>query len=429
MRQISKAFKNSNQHQARDSLIRLARILFSPLPSFVKRHIINKYFCKKHLSAIFTQNRRMKISEIISELEVLAPRAYAEGFDNTGLLIGDATTEVSGILVTLDSLESVVDEAIETNCNLIVSFHPIVFSGLKKITGKNYVERVVLKAIKNDIAIYAIHTALDNSFNGVNAGICDRLKLTNRKILIPQKGTIKKLITYAPLSEAEALRQVLFEAGAGSIGNYKECSFSLEGTGTYKGNEDSNPVVGKKHELTTAEETQINVTFPKHLESAVIKALHASHSYEEVAYEVLNLENTNQHIGMGMVGTLETPMEEAAFLTFLKKQMNAQVVRHSKFRNKTIKTVAVLGGSGAFAIDAAKGSGADVFITADLKYHDFYKAENELLMADIGHYESEQFTKELLHTFLSKKSSNFAPALPQGRVVLSKINTNPISYF
>ncbi len=371
----------------------------------------------------------MKISEIISELELLAPSAYAEGFDNTGLLVGDATADVSGILIALDTLEAVVDEAIANNCNFIVSFHPIIFSGLKKITGKNYVERVVLKAIKNDIAIYAIHTALDNSFNGVNAGICDQLQLTNRKILIPQKGTIKKLVAYAPTKEVAALKLSLFKAGAGSLGNYDDCSFSTEGIGTYKGNEDSNPVVGKKHEFVTADETQISVTFPKHLEGPVIKALHEAHSYEEVAYEVLTLENTDQHIGMGMVGTLEKPMDETSFFTFLKKQMNVQVVRHSNFRNKTIKKVAVLGGSGSFAIAAAKAAGADVFITADLKYHDFYQADNQILLADIGHYESEQFTKELLHTFLSKKISNFAPALPRGRVILSKINTNPISYF
>ncbi len=371
----------------------------------------------------------MIISEILKELELLAPRAYAEGFDNTGLLVGDANAQVSGVLIALDTLETVVDEAIANNCNLIVSFHPIIFSGLKKITGTSYVERVVLKAIKNDIAIYAIHTALDNSFNGVNAGICDRLKLTNRKILIPQKGTIKKLVAYAPTQEAEALKQSLFKAGAGSLGNYDDCSFSNTGIGTYRGNEDSNPVVGTKHEFISADETQISVTFPKHLEKAVIKALHDAHSYEEVAYEVLTLENTNQNIGMGMIGTLEKPMDEAVFLTYLKKQMNAQVVRHSNFRNKKIEKVAVLGGSGSFAIGAAKGAGADIFITADLKYHDFYTAENEILLADIGHYESEQFTKELLHTFLSKKISNFAPALPRGRVILSKINTNPISYF
>ncbi|EDM45223.1 hypothetical protein SCB49_03844 [unidentified eubacterium SCB49] len=371
----------------------------------------------------------MKISEIINELELLAPQAYAEGFDNTGLLVGDANAEVSGILVTLDTLETIVDEAIASDCNLIVSFHPIIFSGLKKITGKNYVERVVLKAIKNDIAIYAIHTALDNSFNGVNAGICDRLQLSNRKILIPQKGTIKKLITYVPTEEATALKQALFNVGAGSIGNYDNCSFSTNGTGTYKGNENSNPVVGAKHEFIAADETQISVTFPKHLESIIIKTLHEAHSYEEVAYEVLTLENTNQHIGMGMIGALKNPMEEADFLNYLKKQMNVAVVRHSSLRNKTIKKVAVLGGSGSFAIAAAKGAGADVFITADLKYHDFYTAESEILLADIGHYESEQFTKELLHTFLSKKISNFAPALSRGKVVLSKINTNPISYF
>lgn len=392
-------------------------------------HISKIFLQKAPFYYLYYKYQMMKISEIINELEVFAPRAYAESFDNTGLLVGDASAEVSGILIALDTLETVIDEAIATNCNFIVSFHPIIFSGLKKITGRNYVERVVQKAIKNDIAIYAIHTALDNSFNGVNAGICDRLNLSNRKILIPQKGTIKKLVTYVPSSEAVALKKSLFEAGGGSIGNYDDCSFSNEGIGTYKGGENSNPVVGKKHEFISADETQISITFPKHKESAIINVLKATHSYEEVAYEVLTLENTNQHIGMGMIGLLDTPMEETAFLTYLKKQMKAQVVRHSSFRKKTIQKVAVLGGSGSFAIAAAKGAGADVFITADLKYHDFYQSENEILLADIGHYESEQFTKELLHTFLSKKISNFAPSLPQSRVILSKINTNPISYF
>ncbi len=392
-------------------------------------HISKIFLLKAPFYYLYYKYQMMKISEIINELEVFAPRAYAESFDNTGLLVGDASAKISGILIALDTLEAVIDEAIVTNCNFIVSFHPIIFSGLKKITGRNYVERVVQKAIKHDIAIYAIHTALDNSFNGVNAGICDRLNLSNRKILIPQKDTIKKLVTYAPSSEAVALKKALFEAGGGSIGNYDDCSFSNKGIGTYKGGENSSPVVGEKHEFISADETQISITFPKHKEGAIINVLKAVHSYEEVAYEILTLENTNQHIGMGMIGLLDTPMEEVVFLNYLKKQMNAQVVRHSSFRKKTIRKVAVLGGSGSFAIGAAKGAGADVFITADLKYHDFYQSENKILLADIGHYESEQFTKELLHTFLSKKISNFASSLPQSRVILSKINTNPISYF
>ncbi len=364
----------------------------------------------------------MIVQDAINHIEALSPLAYAEDFDNVGLIIGDKNTKLTGILVTLDSLESVVNEAIETNCNLIVSFHPIIFKGLKKLTGKTYVERVVMKALKNDIAIYAMHTALDNSMLGVNNMICEKLGLNNRKILIPQPQTIKKLITYVPKKDAETLRTALFEAGAGNIGNYSNCSFNVDGIGTYQGNEDSNPTIGKKGETHQESETQISVTFPKHAESKILQTLFKTHSYEEVAYEVTTLENTNQNIGMGMIGELENSMPETAFLSFLKENMKTDCIRHSKLRDKNIKKVAVLGGSGSFAIASAKAAKADIFITADLKYHDFFTAENQIVLADIGHYESEQFTKNLLVAYLTKKITNFA-------IVLSKTNTNPVKYF
>jgi len=364
----------------------------------------------------------MTVNAVAQVLEELAPLDYAEGFDNVGLLVGDADMEVNGILVTLDTLEKVVEEAMAKNCNLIVSFHPIIFSGLKKITGKNYVERTVLKAIKNDIAIYAIHTALDNCFTGVNAKICKILGLGNTKILIPQRATIKKLVTYVPLVNGNQLKKELFAAGAGAIGNYSDCSFSVEGTGSFKAGENANPVKGNIGSIHYENETQISVTFPKSVEKQVIRSLLKHHPYEEVAYEITNLENLNQHIGMGMIGELESPMSETVFLTHLKQKMNASVVRHSGFRNKEVKKVAVLGGSGAFAIGAAKASGADVFVTADVKYHEFYQAENQLVIADIGHFETEQFTKNLLVDYLTKKIPNFA-------IRLSENITNPITYF
>ncbi len=363
----------------------------------------------------------MKVKEVIEYLEELAPQAYSEDFDNTGLLVGNENDDVTGILVTLDTLEAIVDEAIEKKCNLIVSFHPIIFSGLKKITGKNYVERTVLKAIKNNISIVAIHTALDNSLEGVNAKICEKLGLINTKILIPKQHTIKKLLTYVPTEHAQTLRTSLFNAGAGNIGNYSNCSFNTSGMGSFMGNEKSNPVQGKIGEINFEDETQIGVTFPRHSENSVLRALFDNHPYEEVAYEVTTLENTNQNIGMGMVGELETAMQEDVFLKFVKKEMNTDCIRHSPYIQKKIKKVAVLGGSGSFAIDAAKRAGADAFISSDFKYHDFFKAEKSILLADIGHYESEQFTKELLVSFLTKKITNFA-------VLLSGINTNPISY-
>lgn len=363
----------------------------------------------------------MIVQDVINHLEELAPLSYAEDFDNVGLLVGNKKNKVSGVLVTLDTLEAVVDEAIEKNCNLIVSFHPIVFKGLKSFTGKSYVERVVMKAIKHDISIFAIHTALDNALQGVNDKICEQLGLVNKKILIPQVGTIKKLITYVPSENAKKLREALFNAGAGAIGNYNNCSFNVSGVGTFNGNENSNPTIGEKGVTQQEEEIKLTVTFQKHLESKILQALFKNHPYEEVAYEVTTLENKNQHIGMGMIGEFEKQIPESTFLEHLKSKMQTKCIRHSALLDKPIKKVAVLGGSGSFAINAAKAAGADAFVTADLKYHDFFTAENSILLADIGHYESEQYTKNLLVAYLTKKIPNFA-------IILSNTNTNPVKY-
>ena len=370
----------------------------------------------------------MKVKHIIELLEELSPLSYSEGFDNTGLLVGNQETDITGILVTLDTLEGVVDEAIAKDCNLIVSFHPIIFSGLKKLTGETYVERVVQKAIGHNIAIFSNHTALDNSWNGVNAAICDRLNLQNRKILLPKKGTIKKLLTYVPTNAAESVRKALWEAGAGNIGNYENCSFNVNGHGSFKGNDDSDPTVGSRGKLHFGEEVEVGMTFAKHLEKKILTALFSAHPYEEVAYEITTLDNLNQGIGMGMVGELPIPISETDFLESLKKTMNTDCVRYSTLRGGDVKKVAVLGGSGSFAIEAAIAAKADVFVSADFKYHDFFRAEGKIVLADIGHYESEQFTKELLYSFLKKKLINFAPSLPKGKVMISETNTNPISY-
>lgn len=363
----------------------------------------------------------MKIKDITNYLEELAPLNYAEDFDNVGLLVGNYNTEINGVLVTLDTLEETVDEAIAKNCNLIVSFHPIIFGGLKKLNGNSYVERVVLKAIKNDIAIYATHTALDNSKNGVSAKMCAVLGLKNTKILIPKKEIIKKLTTYVPVDNADAVRNSLFEAGAGNIGKYDNCSFNTIGEGTFRGNENSNPTLGKKGENHTVKEVQISVIFESKNESTILNALHKNHPYEEIAYEIVTTENVHQDVGMGMIGELSSAMDEKEFLLYLKKTMKTDCVRHSNFINKKIKKVAVLGGSGSFAISNAKRAKADAYVSADFKYHEFFKAENSILLADIGHYESEQFTKNLLVDYLTKKFSNFA-------IILSEKSTNPIYY-
>ncbi len=370
----------------------------------------------------------MTIRDVANTLEEIAPLNYAEDFDNVGLLVGSYDTEVEGILVTLDTLEETVEEAITKKCNLIVSFHPIIFSGLKKLNGNSYVERTVLKAIKNDIAIYAIHTALDNSKVGVSAKMCEVLGLKNPQTLIPKKSIIKKLTTYAPFAEADQLRDKLFEAGAGCIGKYNEASFNFHGTGTFKGGSEANPSIGKKEVQHREEEICIKVIFEAKDESAIIKALIENHSYEEVAYEIVTTENLHQDVGMGMIGEFDFPMEENDFLQFVKNTFKAGVIRHSIKRNKDIKKVAVLGGSGSFAISNAIRNGADAYISADFKYHDFFKAEGKILLADVGHYESEQFTKNLLVEYFTKKFTSFAPALPSGKVILSERNTNPIYY-
>ena len=363
----------------------------------------------------------MKIKEILSVLEEMAPLAYAEDFDNVGLLIGNQEDEATGVLVCHDALESVVDEAIAKKCNLIVCFHPIIFSGLKTITGKNYVERSVIKSIKNNIAIYAVHTALDNHPGGVNKIFCNYLGLHHIKILIPKQNFIQKLITYTIPENAEKLRNALFDAGAGKIGNYENCSFNSEGIGTYMGNENSNPEIGERFEFVETDEIKIEVTFEKHLKNKILKALFSNHVYEEVAYEIYQLQNKHQNIGMGMIGEFQNPMSEKEFLYFVKEQMQADGIRHSAFLNKPIKKVAVLGGAGSFAIKSAIKAGADAFLTADLKYHQFYEAENQLLLVDIGHFESERYTKNYIVDFLRKKILNFA-------FILSEENTNPVKY-
>jgi dinuclear metal center YbgI/SA1388 family protein len=363
----------------------------------------------------------MKIQEIIDVLHEMAPLAYAEDFDNVGLLTGSAQAECTGILVSHDALEEVVDEAIEKNCNLLVCFHPIIFSGLKSLTGKNYVERAVIKAIENRIAIFAVHTALDNHRRGVNKIMCDAIGLKNTKILIPKEKFIRKLVTYTVAENFVELRNALFDAGAGQIGNYDDCSFSSKGTGTYVGNEYSNPEIGNRFEFVQSEEIKLEVTFEKHLQSKILKALFAAHLYEEVAYEIYELENQHQNIGLGMIGELEEPMESRAFLQSVKEKFDCGGIRHSELLGKPIAKVAVLGGSGAFAIKPAIAAGADVLITADLKYHDYYQAEGKIVLADIGHFESERFTKNYIVDFLKKKIANFA-------IILSELNTNPVKY-
>ena len=363
----------------------------------------------------------MKIKDIQFVLEEIAPLQYAEDFDNVGLLVGDENAEITAILVCHDALETVIDEAILNKCNLVLCFHPILFSPIKKLTGKNYVEKAIIKAVKNDVAIYAVHTALDNHQNGVNKIICDALGLVNTKILIPKSNFIQKLVTFVPKDNHLQVRNALFEAGAGKIGNYENCSFNSNGSGTYQGNENSNPVVGNKFEFCEDEEIKLEVTFEKHLQSKILNALFKSHMYEVVPYEIYNLQNQHQNIGLGMIGELKKEISEIDFLHFVKTKMECGIIKHTAFLDKKVFKIAVLGGSGAFAIKNAIQGGADVFLTADLKYHDYYQSENQILLADIGHFESERFIKKYIVDFLKEKITTFA-------IIFSQENTNPVKY-
>jgi dinuclear metal center YbgI/SA1388 family protein len=364
----------------------------------------------------------MKLSQLTTYLESIAPLAYQEDYDNAGLIVGHLDQEIHQVLISLDCTEAVVEEAINTNCQVIISHHPIVFKGLKKFNGKTYVERVVEKAIRNNIAVYAIHTNLDSVLNGVNARICETLGLDNCRILAPKQGLLKKLVTYVPTSHTDQVRNALFHAGAGNIGNYSECSFNAEGTGTFKGNEDSDPYVGEPGKRHLEEETRIETVYPANLESKILMALILAHPYEEVAYDLYNLTNQHQQVGAGMIGELEQAVDAEDFLYQLKEKMHAQVIRHTAFTGRQIKKVAVCGGAGSFLLKHAIAAGADIFITADYKYHEFFDAEGKLMIADIGHFESEQFTQQLLRDLLQKRFAE----LPMR---LTSVNTNPVRYF
>lgn len=363
----------------------------------------------------------MIVNDIINIFENYAPSQLQESYDNSGLITGNKYLKISNILITLDCTEDVVDEAIINNCNTIIAHHPIIFSGLKKINGKNYVERVIIKAIKNDIAIYAVHTNLDNVSNGVNGKIAEKLALKNTKVLAPKNSIFKKLITYVPISHFESVQNALFEAGAGNIGNYSDCGFSQTGFGTFKANEFAKPFIGEKDKRHIENEIRFETMFPIYLQNKIIQILHEVHPYEEVAFELIATENNYDVIGSGLIGELENEVSPTDFLKMLKDKMELKVIKYTAF-SKNIKKVALCGGAGQFLLKNAINQGADAFISSDFKYHEFFDAEKSLMIADIGHYESEKFTKELMFDLIMKKNPTFA-------ILLSKTNTNPVNYY
>lgn len=364
----------------------------------------------------------MKINEVILALESFAHPGLQENYDNATLLTGDRSASCTGILVSLDVTEEVVLEAAEKGCNLIVAHHPVIFKGLKSLTGKNYVERTIIRAIREDVAVYAIHTNLDNVAHGVNSQLAARIGIVNGRVLAEKEHTLKKLETYVPATHLDQVRDAMFGAGAGTIGEYDQCSFNTEGKGTFRPLPGADPFSGKVGERFVANEIKVELIFPFYLESKIISALRKSHPYEEVAFYVTSLSNTEKNIGSGMIGELEMALDESAFLSKLKTILNTPVLRHTQFTGKPIQKVAFCGGSGFFLLPEAISAGADVYVTADIKYHEFFDAEGRILLVDAGHYETEQFTIELLAEYLQNKFRNFA-VLKTGR------QTNPVQYF
>jgi len=364
----------------------------------------------------------MNIRAVTECLEQVAPVHLQEDYDNAGLLIGNGKEECTGVLVTLDVTEETIGEAVRKKCNLVVAHHPVIFRGLKRLNGKNYVERVVLAAVKSDVAVYAIHTNLDNVLEGVNFKIAQKINLQHLRTLSPRDGLLRKLVTFCPTADAPGVRKALFEAGAGSIGKYSDCSFTAAGTGSFTAGAGTTPYVGQIGIGHEEPESRIEVIYPVNIENKVLQALQSAHPYEEIAYDLYPLVNRQTTVGSGLIGDLPAAVSESELLAMLKEAFGLSMIRHSPYLGKKISTIAVCGGAGSFLIGAAKTAGAGAFITADLKYHEFFDADQTILLADIGHFESEQFTVELLTDILRQKFPNFA-------VLKTETNTNPVHYF
>ncbi|MEI6889706.1 MAG: Nif3-like dinuclear metal center hexameric protein [Bacteroidales bacterium] len=363
----------------------------------------------------------MKLKELTSFLESFAPLAFQEDYDNSGLLAGLPEQDITAALVCLDITPATVDEALSRGCNLIISHHPFIFHGLKKVEPGKPESDILVKVIKHDIAVYAIHTNIDNSIAGLNEFLCGKLGLTTVKILSERGGMLSKLVTFTPHGYTDKVRQAMFNAGAGVIGKYDLCSYNVEGQGTFRASAGTNPFVGEKNVPHVEKETRIEVVFPNYIKGKLVNALLSAHPYEEVAFDIYPLSNSFPSCGSGMLGKLTKPMKPEDFLEMLKKKLKITLVRHTELPDKKIGKVAICSGSGSFLIPDALKAGADVFLTSDLKYHDFFNASQRILLADIGHYESEQWIKDLLTERLIEKFPTFA-------VLSSGLHTNPVHY-
>ena len=364
----------------------------------------------------------MKLKEFTKYLDEEIPLAYQEDYDNSGIQVGSPKQEISSAIICLDVTEEVLNEAVTHGCDIIVSHHPLIFKGIKSLTGKTFTEKILQGAITNEIAIYSAHTNLDAVGNGVSRKMAEKIGLEQISILSPLENQLLKLVTFIPEAHVEKVKNALFEAGAGVTGNYDNCGFTLSGTGSFRGNENANPFIGEKGKIHYEPEVRFETILFNHLKDKVILALLATHPYEEVAYDLYSLKNNNIGIGLGCVGKLANPVPERDFLKLISKTFDARGIRHTNLNGKMVSKVALCGGSGASLINNAIRSGADAFVTADIKYHDFFNAENRILLVDAGHFETEKFSREILKDLIIKKFPKFA-------VRFSETNTNPINYF
>jgi dinuclear metal center YbgI/SA1388 family protein len=363
----------------------------------------------------------MKLAELCKYLDSAIPISFQEDYDNAGLQVGLPEKEISSALLTIDITEEVLAEASDGGCDLIISHHPLIFGGLKKITGRTYQERIIYKALRQDIAIYSAHTNLDAVSFGVSRKMAEKLGLNHVSVLVPLKHRLLKLVTFIPESHLVKVREALFEAGAGVIGNYDKCGFSVAGTGSFRAGEGTNPFSGERGKLNFESEIRFETVLFSHMKSDVIRALHSSHPYEEVAFDLYPLENDNIEAGLGCKGEFKEPVTETDFLRKVSSAFGAKGIRYSGLSGRMVGKVAICGGSGASMIKDAVTSEADAFITADIKYHAFFDADKKILLADIGHFESEKYTTEILYDLIIKKFPKFA-------VRFSETNTNPINY-
>lgn len=369
------------------------------------------------------KNQNLIMREIVAEIEALAPRAYQESYDNTGWQVGNPEATATGALICLEVTEAVMEEAIERGCNLIIAHHPLIFPSVKRLIGQTEAERILIRAIKEEIHIYAAHTNLDNVRGGVNDKLADKLGLQSRKPLRPMKNTLGKISVFVPPSHLEPLRQAVFEAGAGNLGDYSECSFTALGKGSFRPREQARPFIGTPGgEREEVEEARLEFVFPRHREEAVIQAMIQAHPYEEPAYDSLLLENRYEGLGSGLVGELESPMPAEKFLDYVRQRLELEVIKYTPYSSGPVHRVALCGGSGAFLIGDALAAGAQAFLSADIKYHQFFEAQGKIMIADLGHYETERFTGEIFQQLLKKKFPNFAS-------LLTTLSTNPIKYF